>query len=251
MDLIKFRNDLKLKAKENAPALLSLAAGTGTVLTVYLAAKAGYETAKKLDEVEEIEGVADDKWERLRDRTRYVWRLYIPTAVSAGGTIVCIAGAHRAGFHKTMAAQTALSASQQLFAEYRERVIRDIGEHKDQAIRDQVAEDRVASRPPPSNEVLIIGDGKVLCHESFTQRYFECDMQTLKKAQNDVNAKLFMHDYVTMTDFYWMVGLRQTDVSSSLGWTMEKGMMDLQVTTVLTEDDRPCLSFTYNYTTPL
>jgi len=97
--------------------------------------------------------------------------------------------------------------------------------------------------------VVVTGPGLTLCHESLTGRYFTSDMETLRKAMNDINAKLNTHDYATLDDFYYLVGLAQTSISGDLGWESDK-QMDLIFTATLTPDGRPCLVIDYNYTKP-
>src|SRR5690242_7092090 len=140
------------------------------------------------------------------ERTKLVWPLYIPAGASAISTIGCIIGANRVGANKAIAAQTALTVSQQLLSDYRDKVIEEFGEDKDRAIRDKVAEGRLMSNPPPPSDIMVSGPGNVLCCELYTGRYFISDMEALRKAQNDLNMKLLSQDYQTMWDFYYMVG---------------------------------------------
>lgn len=250
MKINQFGSLLKTNAKHHSPLILAIAAGVGTVATAYLASKASFKAAKVIDEYEENEGVSDDPKERVKDRIKVTWKLYIPTAVSAGVTIGCIVGSNRVGTRKLLASQAALSVSQHLYSEYRDKVIEEFGSHKEQAVRDKIVEDRIKANPPPSAETLIIGDRDVLCCELFTGRYFSCDMETLRRSQNELNQKLFSQDYATMDDFYYMIGLKPTTYSGNIGWKVGK-LLDLQFSTVLTDDGRPCLTFEYNYTTQL
>jgi hypothetical protein len=183
------------------------------------------------------------------ERTKLVWKLYIPAGISATTTITCIISANRVEANKTIAAQTAFAVSQRTLSEYRDKVIEEYGERKDQSIRDSIAEDRVKATAKESS-LVISGPGNVLCCEMFTGRYFNSDMETLRKSQNELNARLLAHDYATFDDFYYMVGLSRTSSSSQIGWRSTK-LMELQFSTVLTEDGRPCLAFEYNYTEPL
>jgi hypothetical protein len=208
------------------------------------------EAVDLLDEYEELNGISDDPKERLMERTKVVWTLYIPAAVSATSTIICIVSANRVQASKTLAAQTAFTVSQQLYSEYRDKVVEEFGARKDQSIRDSVAQERILKEPPPSPDILVSGPGNVLCCELFTGRYFTSDMETLRRAQNDLNSRLLSQDYATLYDFYYMIGLSATSYSEQLGWKSDK-LMDLQFSTVLTDDGRPCLSFDYNYTTTL
>lgn len=250
MNFNQLSNLLKSNAKQHSPLILSVAAGVGTITTAYLAAKASFKAAKVIDRYEELEGISDDRKERIKDRIKITWRLYIPTAISGTATIVCIAGSNRVGARKLLASQAALSVSQQLYSDYREKVIEQFGDKKEELVRAAVAEDRLKENPPPSQEVLVTGPGNVLCCEMFTGRYFTSDMESLRKAQNDLNHKLVSQDYATMDDFYYMIGLKPTSYSGEMGWGSGR-LMELQFTTVLTDDGRPCLAFDYNYTKQL
>jgi hypothetical protein len=78
-----------------------------------------------------------------------------------------------------------------------------------------------------------------------TGRYFNSDMETLRKAENDVNFRLVNELYVPICDFYYLIGLPYTSNSGQIGWTSGK-LMNLEFTTTMSEDSRPCLAFEYN-----
>lgn len=240
---------VRTNTKEHFPLILSAAAGIGTLATAYLTAKASFEAARIIDNYEELNGTSDDLKERLIERTKLVWKLYIPAGIATGSTIICIIGANKTEAKKTLAAQTAFTVSERVYSEYRDKVIEEYGRNKDQSIRDKIADERV-KETAPSKDLVIAGPGNVLCCELFTGRYFNSDMETLRKSENKLNKKLITHDYATMDDFYYMVGLSRTTTSGQLGWRSSK-LMELQFSTVLTEDGRPCLAFEYNYTEPL
>lgn len=241
---------IRRNIKEHSPVILSTFAGVGTLTTAYLASRASFKAARLIDEWENENMPAMDPKERLMERTKLVWKLYIPAGTSAVSTIACIVGANRVGANKAIAAQTALSVSQQLYSDYRDKIIEEYGEGKDQSIRDKLAEGRLKDNPPPSNDVLVTGPGNSLCCELYTGRYFACDMETLRKAMNTLNAKILSHDYATLWDFYYMIGLGHTKMADHVGWRSPK-LMDLQFSVLLTDDGRPCLTFDYNYTTTL
>jgi hypothetical protein len=248
MKLNELGNVIRGYVKSNSPVLLSVVAGAGTIVTAYLASKASFDACRIID-IDEVEhGHSSSSKQRAWDRTKLVWKCYIPPAVSATTTIACIAGSNRFGARKTLAAQTAFTLTERAYSEYRDRVIEEFGARKDQTIRDKMAEDRVAKSPPP--EILVSGPGNVLCCEMWTGRYFTSDMESLKKAQNELNARLLKHDYATLDDFYYLLKLPMTTSSGEAGWKSDK-LMDLDFSTVLTPDGRPCLTFEYNYITSL
>ena len=245
MNLGQLSNSLQWKIKRNSPMILTVAACVGTVATAYLTARATLKAAEVIEEIESKDGTAETLKQRVIERTNLSWKFYIPPAICGASTIACIVGSNRIGANKLIAASTAATIAETAFSEYREKVIETHGKNKEQKIRDDIAEDKVRANVP-SSEVLLVGSGHVLCCELRTGRYFNSTMEALRKAQNDINAKLISHPYVTMSDFYWEVDLPLTSVSSNVGWQDGK-MMELEFSTVLTDDGRPCLAFDYNY----
>jgi hypothetical protein len=75
-------------------------------------------------------------------------------------------------------------------------------------------------------------------------------MEKLRRANNELNSKLLKHDYATLDDFYYMLGLSPTTTSGNIGWQSDK-LMDLIFSTTLSDDGRPCITFEYNYTKTL
>lgn len=242
---MNYLNSIRRNVKQNSPLILSVAAGVGTVVTAYLTARASFKAAEVIRKHEEEHPPSIHAKERLMDRTKLVWRLYIPAAVSGSSTIVSVVGANRAGARKFVAANSAIAVADQAFAEYRDKVAQQLGAGKEQAVRDQIAEDKIKATAPAA-DVMLVGGGEVLCLELYTGRYFKSEMETIQKARNKINAKLNSQMYATLSDFYYEIGLPFTSVSSDLGWK-DGRHMELITSASLTDDGRPCLAFDYNY----
>jgi hypothetical protein len=226
--------------KSNSPAILTALGVSGTITTAYLAAQAGIKHNRQMSD--------QSPHMSVREEAEYVWKCYIPPAISAGLTVGCIIAASKAGTRRTAAIAAAYSVSEKAFEEYKEKVIEKIGEKKEQTVRDEIAQDRVKENPP--KQIIIASGGTVLCCELYTGRYFQSDIETLRKAQNAINYKLNQDMYVTLSDFYYIIGLPQTTYSSDIGWKAGK-LMELEFSTVISEDERPCLAFEYNYVSPI
>jgi hypothetical protein len=237
-------NVLKI-VKSNSPEIFTVLGAVGVVATAYLSAKAAFKAADMIDQHEELNGSSDDPKERFKERAERTWQCYIPTVVTGAVTIGCITASQKASNRRTVAAVAAYSVLDQVFDDYKEKVIEQIGSGKEQKIRDDIAQDRVNRNPP--TQVLVMGTGHVLCCENFTGRYFRSDMETLRKAQNDVNSLAMKDLYVSLNEFYDLVGLPPTSNSEVTGWNFEKNM-ELQFSTVLGPSNEPCLVFDYNYT---
>ena len=234
--------------KSNSPQILTAIGVTGVVSTAYLASKATIEATDIIRANEAVEGTHSDRKERIKERTKHVWKLYIPAVVSGGATIACVVCASRVGARRTAAAVATYSLTERAFSEYKEKVVEQIGEGKEKKLRDEIVKDRMKNNP--ETNVIVTGDGEVKCCELYTGRYFKSDMETLKRSENRINYIAMHERYATLDDFYDLVGLGGTCVSGETGWDADK-LMELEYTTVLSENGEPCLAFTYNYVKPL
>ncbi len=228
---------------ENSTSILTALGISGGVTTVILSAKAGYKSALIIEAYENEYGLLVTK----REKVELVWKYYIPTAISGSLSAISIIASTRISSRKTAAITAAYSLSEKAFSEYKDKVVETLGDKKEKKIRDEIAQDRVNSNPPSQ---VVIGSGPVLCCDLFTGRYFNSDMESLRKAQNDLNAYLMRHDRATISHFYDLIGLPHTSYSWDVGWTSDK-LLELDFSTVLSEDKKPCLAFEFNYTKPL
>ena len=236
-------NDIVKTAKlgfiKNSPSIMTGAGIAGVVLTAYLSGKASFKLSDDLRE----DPAVDNK-----DLIKKALPLYIPAGVSGIITVGCIFGANRVSSKRAAAAYSVLAISERAFDEYKEKVIEKLGENKERALKEEIAQERIDKSPP--GNVIVSGQGSILCCELFTGRYFNSDMETLRKAQNDINAKLVTDLYVPLSEFYYIVGLPNTSNSWNIGWINERHM-SLEFITVLSENNVPCLAFEYNYTKPV
>lgn len=243
MTSIKLKTLEKL-AIDNSPALLTAIGVAGTIGTALLthksATKAEIWYANQMRLVEEGERFEPDKKERFEG----VWKLYIPPVISGTLTIGCIIMANRIGTKRAAALAAAYTLSEKAYTEYREKVVEKIGENQERKIREDVVRDRIRENPQSESNVVLIGSGDVLCYELYTGRYFNSSVEEIKKAMNDTNYQINTHGYASMSDFYDRVGLPRTSVSDEMGWGQDK-LMDIDFTTVLSEDGRPCVAINF------
>jgi hypothetical protein len=250
MDLSQLAHKAIFHLKKSSPTLLTITAVGGVAATAYFSAKGTIKAAEAIHDHESVHGVREEPRERAKEHVQVAWRCYIPAAATATATIACIVGANRVGLRRAAAAQAGLFLAERTYSEYRSKVVEEFGQRKDDTIREEIAKNRVQGKEPPSQEVMLTGPGNILSMELYTGRYFACDMETLRRAQNTLNERLIRHDYASLDDFYYIIGLQPTRVSSEIGWKSNR-MMELEFTTVLSNDGRPCLAFDYSYTIPL
>jgi hypothetical protein len=228
---------------DNSPVVLTVIAVTGTVTTAYLVGKATFKAAEIIQERNEKLDV-HDLWMPTKEKVELVWKLYVPAAVSGLLTISAIVGSNRIGARRAAAVATAFVLSERAFEEYKEKVVEKLGERKEQSVRDELAQDRVNRNPLGTTELAMLGAGSVICYEAFTGRYFLSDMETLRKAENDINALVIADNFACLSDLYQLIGLEPTSQSDDIGWNTDK-LLKLEYSTVLTDSGKPCLSVNY------
>lgn len=241
MNIKGFINTAEKFTRNNSSTILTVAGVVGVATTAYFSAKAGFKACEELKKEETIRNRPLDKKESIK----HVWKLYIPAGIVGIGTIVSIASASKINNRRAAALTAAYSLTERAFSEYKEKVIETIGDKKEKKVREEIAADKLAANPPAQNGVMVVGSGDILCYELYTGRYFYSDMESIRRAQNTINAKLISEMEATLSDFYYLINIPQTSSSSYSGWTAEK-MLDLSFSTLL-HDSKPCLAFEYNY----
>lgn len=232
-------------AADNSPQILTALGVAGTVTTAVLTGKASMEAARLIDYTVDHRPTVELRAEpmELKEKVQLTWKLYIPSVAAGVLTVACIITASRIGTRRAAAMAAAYAVSEKAFTEYREQVIKKFGEAKEQAVRDDVRQEQLNKNPVSDRSVIIAG-GNVLCYEPYTDRYFESDMESLKKAMNDLNYRINNNWYASLSEFYDLIGLPKTEISDELGWNSDK-LLELDFGHGLAGDGRPCLVINY------
>lgn len=232
---------------DNSPLLLTAVGTAGVVTTAVLAGKAGFKAARIIEQEESRLRLHSTEVPRPKLETRnkfaLTWKCYIPPMGAGLLTVSAVIAANQIGTRRAAAVAAAYSLSEKAFTEYKEKVVEKLGETKEQAVRDELAQDRVDRHPVSEREVIIV-TGEQLCYDMYSGRYFKSDMETLKKAQNDLNHRILSDNYASLTDFYNLIGLNSTGVSDEVGWNVDK-MLEIHYSTTLSDDGRPCIALDF------
>lgn len=214
---------------DNSPALLTGVAVAGTCTTAFLTGRAGYQSAKILEEYEG--GLQPLDWE---DVVKLTWKLYLPAAGVGFGTIAAIVMVNRIGNRRTAAMAAAYTISERAFVEYSDKVREKWGEKEEREVRTAVAKDRVERARP--EQVVVVSNGKQLCHDAYSGRFFESTMESIRRAENNINRQIMHENYATVSNFYNNIGLPHTSTSDEMGWNTDK-FLELLFDSILIEDE--------------
>lgn len=235
--------------KDNSPTILTGVGVVGTVGTAVLAGKASWAAGHMVSEQEVIFSPDNTEattytYDRMSNlsRAKLVWKLYIPATACGAATVTSIILANRIGLKKTAALAAAYAITDKAYTEYKDKVVEKFSQKKHEEIKADIAQDHV-NRDQPS-ATIIVGTGKVLCKDLYSGRYFESTVETLKKAQNDINYNILHSDYATLTEFYDKIGIEPTSSSDYLGWNTEK-QLEIDISTAMTDDGRPVITFDF------
>ena len=245
MNLTEYVKRAEKFTVDNSPLILTPIGVTGTLTTAYLTGKASFKAADILNE-EALSPYWKDANTPPSNKEKFVlvWKLYIPPAGLAVVTVGSIICANRIGTRRAAAMAAAYTISERAFEEYREKIVEKIGDKKERAARDEIAQERVDRSPVGKTEVIITGGGDVLCYDSYTGRYFQSSVETLKKAQNDINYAILNNAYASLNDFYNNIGLANIEVGEEVGWNYSD-QLELIFSTTLSDDQRPCISISF------
>lgn len=170
------------------------------------------------------------------------WKCYVPSVIMSGVSAGCLIGAVSINCKRNAALITACTLSETALKEYQAKVVDTIGEKKDQAIRDSISQDKVDANPVKDTEIIITDTGTTLCYDEISGRYFMSDMETIRRAQNEINRMLIDEGTASLNDFYYEIHLENTGAGEQLGWHIDTGMMDITFGAVLTPEKKPCIS---------
>lgn len=244
-NLSKLVKSIRVTARKYQPEILTGIGITGMITTTIMAVKA---TPKALDLVEEVKEKHPkdvDKKAFCKDILIKVAPVYIPATIIGGLSITCLIGASSVNYKRNAALATAYTISETALKEYQDKVVETIGEKKEETVRAAIAKDRIDKNPAIDREVIITGNGDTRCYDPLSSRYFDSDIESIRKAVNELNRRLLLEDYISLNEFYYELGLDSTDIGDTVGWRSDKGLVELNFYPVLDKKERPCLALEY------
>ena len=229
---------------EKRPEILMGLGITGMFVSTVLAVKATpkvYEIIKDEKEARKIYG--EEELTKM-DIVKLGWKHYIPSTVMFGISATCLIGSNSEYAKRSAALAAAYGITERTLNEYKDKVVEIFGEEKEKEVRDAISKDRISKEP--NKEVIVTGNGDVMCYDTISGRYFKSDMDKLKKAENKLNYEILHNVYYSLNDFYDELDLSPTDVGRELGWNVDDGLIELYYSSQITESGVPCIVVNYN-----
>lgn len=250
LNLSKVAKNMQHTLGKYSPQILTGIGVAGMITTVVLAVKA---TPKALELIEDKKEELDAGELTVVDTVKTAWKPYVPAVVTGVLSTVCIIGGNAVGTRRTAALAAAYKISETALHEYKDAVVETIGEEKSKEVKEKVAQNKLDKNPVVEKQIIVTNKGTFLCYDSLSGRYFQSDIETIRKAQNDINDYLFSEDYASLNMFYDFLGLEHTRLGAELGWKIDSGTLQIEFDSTLASDKSqgiapgtPCLVLDYN-----
>ena len=240
-------------AKHSPQILIGMGIG-GSIIAGVLAVRATPKALRLMDEEKKrLTAVAQKKKKNAapvakltpKETVRTVWKCYIPAVAVEAASIACILGGNSMNLKRNAALATAYGLTQNSFMRYQDKVIESIGEKKEKIIRDEVAEEELKEHPVWNTEVIMTGDGNVLCYDTISCRYFYSNREYIRRIVNDLDMRMRNDFYVSLNDLYYELHLEGSSIGDDIGWHIDNGYLDITFSSKITTDGRPYLVLIY------
>jgi hypothetical protein len=257
-NLTEMAKNVEHLVRANSPAILTGFGVAGVVSTALLSVKATFKAADDIvdeyykimqtDETDDHSVYISDALKHVpfKDQVRVSWKRYIPPAATGAVSIACIIGSNRISSNRAAALVTAYSLTERAFADYKDKVVEQFGNAKEQKVRDAVAQDKV-TEAPPVRDLIINDDTEVVCYDTMSGRYFKSSAEKIRRAENHVNKEILDQGYAAMNEFFRELDVEPTGYGEEVGWNLDN-MLDVQFSSVLTPDKKPVLAIGFQKT---
>ena len=231
---------------KNSPTILVVGAVAGVVTTTVLAVRATPKAEAAIHDATPLDFQNAEFLPLTRvEKVKVAWKFYIPTAVMATATIACIVGGNTVSTRRTAAIASAYTLADTAIKEYQSKVVETLGEGKELKIRDAIAQDRLDANPVGQNAVYIASGGEMLCYDTVSGRYFKSDIETLRRAENELNHRLINSSFISLNEMYREIGLETTKLGDDMGWIPDN-MIDFRFSSRIAENNTPCIVLDYH-----
>lgn len=227
---------------KHSPEILTSIGIAGMISTTIMAVRATPKAILLIEEEKVELGVEELNTKEI---VKTCWRCYIPATITGGISIACLIGANTVNNKRNALLATAYKLSETTLTEYRNKVVEVIGDKKEGEIREAISKDRVDNNPVNEKEIYLMGSGDSLCYDNISGRYFKSDMNKMQRAENTLNRRLMNEVYVSLNEFYDLLGLPPTQMGETLGWKYEGDLVELRFDAILSEKGEPCIVIDY------
>ena len=195
--------------KKHGPIILSVLGAAGVILTAKLASDAGKKIGKLESETPDF--IEYDLFYEKPQQTVNTFGLYLPTIVCGVATIGCILSGSFLSQKRQLSLIAAYAA---LDAKYKE-IKKDYYEkHPDEYMTIRKKEYSESIQFMSENDY-----DELLYYDEYANRWFKRRPIEMMNAGYQFNRLFILRGYVSLNDYYTLVGLEPTVEGATIGWS--------------------------------
>ena len=211
------------------------------ITSIFMMQRAVPKAKKLIEEAEKNKGSKLTKLEKIK----VAWKPYVPVIGAAAAGTVLIAESKKIDSKTIAGLAGAYAISVKDAKELKQKTEEIVGKGKLTTIEDKVAEERVNSAP--AYNIIASGNGDTLCCELFTGNFFYSSPEQVEKAELIFNKRLAEERFMSLNDWYEVLGRPATQAGDLLGWSIDDQEIALEKRAVLKDGKTPCFAFGYGH----
>ena len=201
---------------QNGPTILTISASVGVVTTALTSARAGMKCARVLEELE----YSSEKKPTKKEKAKKIAPHAITPVLCGAATIACIIGAHKMHIHREAAIAAAYTILDNRYKKYRDEVISEIGEKKENRLKDQAAQKAVNETYENGLNVIRTGYGDILFMDNFSGRYFYSSYEHIERAKLKISELAMNNMSVSVNELYDALEIPPVGGGEFMGWNI-------------------------------
>lgn len=201
---------------QNGPTILTISASVGVVTTAWTAGRTGMKCARVLEELE----YSSDHKPTMVEKAKKVAPHAIAPALCGAATIACIIGAHKMHIHREAALAAAYTILDSRYKKYKDEVISEIGEKKENRLKDQAAQKTVNETYNEGLNIIRTGYGDILFMDSWSGRYFYSSYEHIERAKLKISELAMNNMSVSVNELYDALEIPPIGGGEFMGWNI-------------------------------
>lgn len=211
---------VKTIVNKHGAVILTVLGLAGFAATVVMTAKVSPKVDEKLKEAEKEKGEKLDPIEVVKTAAPD----YIPVVVVGGATVGCIIGVAMLDRKQQATIMSAYAMLERGYSRYKNKVKEICGVDAEKEVREAIfKEDIKEKKKPIKKPEQMEGDDICVFYEGTYNEFFERSFIEVLDAEYQLNRSLALNGYVSLADFYDLLGLERTPASEALGWNQDMG----------------------------
>lgn len=220
--------------RQNSSTMLTVIGSVGVVVTAVMSAR---DTLKARKRINYQRGYQDKEF-TTKEKIKLAAPCYIPTALSAVSTILCICGANKLNKNMQKSLTSAYILLDQSYKEYKKSVKEVYGREGEEEIARHTAE-----RKAEETQIIKPDEGDVF-FDNFSLQFFTSTLENIHDAERQANEILHSQGYISLRMLYSLLGEDVIGTDNLLGWSLGAGRLygyeniELEVTVMPREDGK-------------